>query len=334
MNNLTLSRDSFLDRYGKQTLSTLLREMLLIRRFEEKIVDVYPQQDMKSPVHLCIGQEAVAVGGCAHLRHEDYLFTNHRGHGHCLAKGADPFSLYAEFYGRIDGCARGKGGSMHPVYPELGIFGTSAIVGGGIPLAVGAALSAKLTHSGRVAVCFFGDGAAEQGTFHESLSFASLKKLPVVFICENNLYAVASPLGQRQPESSIADRACSYAMPAMVVDGNDVCAVYEAAANSIKRARKGDGPSLLECRTYRWKGHVGPDCDSIRGCRDKAEIDKWISRCPIKALITFMFERQLLTEYELNQWLEDINQMLDTALIKARESRSPGIEELLQHVYS
>ncbi|OQX06255.1 MAG: hypothetical protein BWK76_26460 [Desulfobulbaceae bacterium A2] len=330
---MTDTIQTFLARQGPQRLRELLREMLYLRRFEEKIVEVYPRQDMKSPVHLYIGQEAVAAGCCAHLHRDDYLFTNHRSHGHCLAKGADPFSLYAEFYGRVDGCCHGKGGSMHPAYPELGILGTSAIVGGGIPLAVGAALAAKLTGSERIAICFFGDGAAEQGSLHESLGFASLKKLPVVFVCENNLYAVASPLGQRQPASSIADRARAHALPACEVDGNDVGAVYEAAAAAVGRARAGDGPSLLECRTYRWKGHVGPDCDSLRGCRDKAEIDRWIARCPIKLVSNFLQAQQLLTEEEFRQWQEEIDGQLDTALTRARASKLPGAEELLQHVY-
>ncbi|OQX09688.1 MAG: hypothetical protein BWK76_21875 [Desulfobulbaceae bacterium A2] len=308
--------------------------MLYLRRFEEKIVEVYPRQDMKSPVHLYIGQEAVAVGCCAHLHRDDYLFTNHRSHGHCLAKGADPFSLYAEFYGRVDGCCRGKGGSMHPAFPELGIFGTSAIVGGGIPLATGAALAAKQAGQDRIAVCFFGDGAAEEGSLYESLGFASLKRLPVVYVCENNLYAVASPLGQRQPASSIAERARAHALPAQELDGNDVCAVYEAAAAAVTRAREGGGPSLLECRTYRWKGHVGPDCDSLRGCRDKAEIDRWIDRCPIKLVSTWLRQRQLLTEESFRHWQEEIDRQLDTALERARASSLPGPEELLQHVYS
>jgi len=324
---------TFLAHHGGQTLRELLRQMLYLRRFEEKIVEVYPRQDMKSPVHLYIGQEAVAVGCCAHLRRDDQLFTNHRSHGHCLAKGADPFSLYAEFYGRVDGCCHGKGGSMHPAYPELGIPGTSAIVGGGIPLAVGAALAAKRLGTDRVTICFFGDGAAEQGSFHEGLSFASLKQLPVVFVCENNLYAVASPLNQRQPAASIADRARGHALPAQEVDGNDVCAVHQAAAAAVARARAGNGPSLLECRTYRWKGHVGPDCDSLRGCRSKDEIDGWIARCPITLVRHALQDQHLLDDATFSAWQQEIDQLLDTALEQARASSLPGTGDLLRHIY-
>jgi pyruvate dehydrogenase E1 component alpha subunit len=311
----------------------LYRTMLLIRRFEEKIVEVYPEQEMKSPVHLCIGQEAVASGVCAHLNGEDYLFTTHRSHGHCLAKGVDAGPLYAEFYGRKDGCCRGKGGSMHPASPGHGILGTSAIVGGGIPLAVGTALASRLRGDGRISTAFFGDGASEEGTFHEGMNFASLKRLPVVFVCENNFYATNSPLSARQPHDNIAMRAAAYGLPGLQVDGNDVLAVYEAAGEAVRRARGGGGPTLIECRTYRWKGHVGPDCDYQKGCRPREELEHWEGRCPVEGFRRYLLENRVLEEKEHEDMLGAIDAGLEEALAFAKGSPFPGKDELLRHVY-
>jgi TPP-dependent pyruvate/acetoin dehydrogenase alpha subunit len=308
--------------------------MVLIRRFEEKIIEVYGLQDMKSPVHLCIGQEGIAAGVCAHLERVDYIFTTHRGHGHCLAKGMDPKELYAEFYGRVTGCCRGKGGSMHPAAPALGIPGTSAIVGGGIPLAAGAGLASQLRGDGKVSVAFFGDGAADQGAFHESLNFAALKKLPVLFVCENNYYATNSPLSARQPHPDIYRRAAGYGIPGVSLDGNDVLAVYQAAQEAVHRARRGDGPTLLECKTYRWKGHVGPDCDWERGCRPQEELTDWMNRCPIESLRTRLIAWGVVGQEWYQQHLGEIDARLDQAIRFARESAFPEPDELYQHIYS
>ncbi len=316
-----------------QLLMDLYRTMIKIRRFEEKIIDVYGVQDMKTPVHLCIGQEAVAAGVCANLGTDDYLFTNHRGHGHCLAKGMSPASLYAEFYGRTNGCARGKGGSMHPVDPDLGILGTSAIVGGVIPLAVGAALAAKLQDTQRVAVAFFGDGASDEGAFHESLLFASLKELPVVLVCENNFYAVNSPISARQPDDSIVRFAGSYRIPGVQIDGTDVLAVHGAARTAVDRARAGEGPTLLECRLYRWRGHVGPECDYPKGCRPKEELEQWMERCPINNFTRFLLERGVTTERGMERVRNEIDATLDEALCLARQSPFPAGEEASAGVY-
>ena len=232
--------------------------MVLIRRFEEKIIEVYGRQDMKSPVHLCIGQEGVAAGVCAHLQPEDYIFTTHRGHGHCLAKGMTPQELYAEFYGRITGCCRGKGGSMHPASPGLGVSGTTAIVGGSIPLAAGAALASQMRGDGRVSVAFFGDGASEQGAFHEAMNFAALKRLPVLFVCENNYYATNSPLSARQPHPDIHRRAAGYGMPGVSLNGNDVLAVYQAAPGSSGPGAGGEtAPPFWSVRPIAGKGMWG-----------------------------------------------------------------------------
>jgi TPP-dependent pyruvate/acetoin dehydrogenase alpha subunit len=317
----------------RQILLELYRKMLLIRRFEEKIVEVYPIQDMKTPVHLSIGQEAIAAGVCANLRQDDYMFTTHRSHGHCLAKGVDPKVLYAEFYGRITGCCKGKGGSMHPVAPEYGILGTSAIVGGGIPLAVGTALASKMKPDDNVSVVFFGDGAVDEGTFHEGLNFASLKSLPVVFICENNFYATNSRQSVRHSQLNIAKKAEGYGMPGIQIDGNDILDVYTTARRAVNRARSGAGPTLIECQTYRWKGHVGPEPDYQKGFRPKHELDEWTRKCPIKAYEKFLITNQLWTA-SLNQtMIHEIDTELETALKFAKESPFPEKEELLKDLY-
>ena len=317
-----------------EDLYSLLRDMVLIRRFEEKIIEVYGQQDMKSPVHLYLGQEAIAAAVCFHLTKEDYLFTTHRSHGHCLAKGTDPKDLYAEFYGRSSGCCHGKGGSMHPADPDRGILGTSAIVGGGIPLAVGTALASNMRNDGRVSVSFFGDGASEEGSFHESLNFASIKKLPVVFVCENNFYAVASPIANRQPNVSAEKRAAAYGIPGVSVDGNDILEIFLAAKQAIERAKAKKGPTFIECSTYRWKGHVGPECDSTRGCRPLAEIENWINKCPIQRYLEFLTKKNVLQESDYIELVEATDKMLDKALREAKQSPLPDEKELMNHIFS
>jgi len=311
----------------------LFRTMLLIRRFEEKIIEVYPAQDMKSPVHLYIGQEAIAAAVCSHLTTSDYLFTSHRSHGHFLAKGGDPKVLYAEFYGRITGCCKGKGGSMHPADPKLGILGTSAIVGGAIPLAVGTALKSYLTKDGRVSVVFFGDGASDQGTFHESMNFASLKRLPVVFICENNFYATNSHLSARQPHDHIHKRADGYGIPGQTANGNDVLDIYRKAKWAIDNAREGEGPTLLECRTYRWKGHVGPECDYEKGCRPKEELEAWMEKCPVEAFKDCLERKNILNEAIYKEMIKKIDVQLESAIRFARQSDFPEPCDVLTDVY-
>jgi pyruvate dehydrogenase E1 component alpha subunit len=317
----------------RDVLIELYRKMLLIRRFEEKIVEVYPVQDMKTPVHLYIGEEAIAAGVCANLAREDYIFTNHRSHGHCLAKGVDPKLLYAEFYGRITGCCKGKGGSMHPAVPEYGILGSSAIVAGGIPIAVGAALASKMKQDGKISVAFFGDGAVDEGTFHESLNFAALKRLPVVFVCENNLYATSSHQAVRHSQLNIAKKADGYGMPGEQIDGNNVLEVYTAARRAVNRARKGEGPTLIECKTYRWKGHVGPETDYQKGIRPKHELDEWMKKCPIKTYKEFLTENRIWTESVSQDMIRKIDAELEAALRFAKESPFPEKEELFNDVY-
>jgi TPP-dependent pyruvate/acetoin dehydrogenase alpha subunit len=318
---------------SKTTLRSLFRHMLRIRRFEEKIIELYPAQDMRTPVHLCVGQEAIAAGVCENLHRDDYLFSTHRNHGHYLAKGIRVEAMMAEFYGRVTGCSRGKGGSMHPVAPECGILGTSAIVGGGIPLAVGTALASRLRRDGKISVTLFGDGATDEGTFHESLNFASLKQLPVLFVCENNFYATNSPQAARQPHDNIAERGAGYHIPGFQVDGNDVLQVYRTVRRAAAWAREGKGPSLIECRTYRWKGHVGPDCDFEKGCRPEAELLDWMSRCPLERFQAYVLEKGIMTPAAIDNLEAAIAEELAAAARFGQESPWPEKADLLTDVY-
>ena len=271
---------------SRELMERLYRRMLVLRRAEEKVAELYPQQQMRSPVHLYIGQEAVSAGVCQALKPTDYVLGSHRSHAAYLAQGGSLKGMFAELYGRKAGCASGRGGSMHLVDEAAGFLGSSALVGGTIPMAVGAAWSAVLRGTGAVAACFFGDAAVEEGVFTESLNLAALHRLPVLFVCENNLYATATPLGPRQPQaaSGIHRRGEPFGIPGVRVDGNDAPAVHAAAATAVSRARKGEGPTLLECMTYRWKGHVGPDTDTHLGYRSQAELESWQARCPIAFL--------------------------------------------------
>ncbi len=319
---------------GAQKQLALYISMLRIRLFEERIVALYPDQEMKCPVHLCIGQEAIASGVAANLTREDYLFSNHRGHGHYLAKGGAMRPLMAEFYGRTTGCSSAKGGSMHIIDLDAGIAGTSAIVGGGIPMGVGAALASSLKKDGRVTAILFGDGAYDEGVFYESLNFAALKKLPVIFVCENNLYATNSHQSARQATCKIAGAAEGLGSPGICVDGNDVEAVDSAAAKAIERARSGEGPTLIEATTYRWKGHVGPEADFLKGCRPEEELNEWLEKCPIKNFREKLKKIGILTEAVEKDLRDNITEEIDDALKFALESPLPDKAALYDDVYS
>jgi pyruvate dehydrogenase E1 component alpha subunit len=322
-----------MDTLSKDTLIGLYRTMLRIRLFEEKIVELYPAQEMMTPVHLYIGQEAVAAGVISNLKKKDYIFSNHRSHGHCIAKGSDFKGIMAELYGKKTGCSKGKGGSMHLVDVERGILGTTAIVGAGIPMAVGTALASQMKGDGLVTVAFFGDGAADEGVFHESLNFASLKKLPVVFVCENNFYATNSPLKARHSTCHIAGSSPAYNMPGVCVDGNDPVRVYNEAEGAVKRARRGDGPTLIEANTYRWKGHVGPETDFEKGSRPKKELLEWMERCPIKSFEELLKKGSVMSEEDMAREKRDIERELDEAVDFAKKSPWPKTEELLKDLY-
>ncbi|MDD2367013.1 MAG: thiamine pyrophosphate-dependent dehydrogenase E1 component subunit alpha [Desulfuromonadaceae bacterium] len=317
---------------SKTELLRLYESLTRIRLFEERIVDLYHEQEMKTPVHLCIGQEAVAVGVCSQLEREDYIFSTHRSHGHCIAKGMQLRSIAAELYGMDSGCARGRGGSMHLVDPDCGIPGSTAIVGGSVPLAVGAALSAKMQGNGRIAVAFFGDGATEEGSFHESLNFAALHKLPVIFICENNFYATNSHIKARQPAGRIASKGAGYGVPSHTADGNSLGVVYEFAAKAIKLARDGGGPTLLEFETYRWKSHVGPASDFQTGCRSESELLKWKERCPNKLYRTDILKAGMISSEELDTIDKMIKSEIDDSFEFVRTCKQPDINTLLDYV--
>ncbi len=313
---------------------TLYQTMLRIRRVEEKIAELYPEQEMKCPCHFYIGQEAVAAGVCATLSRDDYLFGTYRGHGIYLAKGGNLKALLAELYGKETGCSRGRGGSMQLIAPEVGFLCASAIVGGTLPMAVGAALTAKFRSRGQVSVAFFGDGATEEGVFHESMNFASLKRLPVIFVCENNFYATYSHQSARQCADNIAQRAQPYQIPGFRLDGNNVLEVYEAARDAVERARRGEGPTLLECRTYRWLEHVGPHQDTHLGYRSEEEVKEWMERCPIKTLEKRLLEERVLSFEKIQRWRSGLEKEIEEAVTFAKESPFPSVETLEEGVYS
>src|SRR5271170_4588376 len=274
----TTNRPPVYDRLSTDQLRAALRKMHLIRRFEEAAEDAYMRGLSYGTMHLSIGQEATAVGVCAALTDADYITSTHRGHGHCIAKGADVARMYAEFLGRETGYCHGRGGSMHIADLSKGNLGANGIVGGGIPIAVGAALSAKKRGAGAVAVSFFGDGANNEGAFHESLNIASIWKLPVIFVCENNQYAMSMAMARATAVANVADRASAYAIPGVIVDGNDFAAVAEASFQATERARAGEGPTLIEAKTYRTRGHSRSDRNRYRS---REEIEAWKARDPI-----------------------------------------------------
>jgi acetoin:2,6-dichlorophenolindophenol oxidoreductase subunit alpha len=315
-------------------LVKLYAAMRRIRRVEEKIADILTvSKEIKCPVQLYIGQEAVAAGVCAVLKKDDYVFSNHRSHGHYLAKGGDLKEMMAEVFTRSTGCSQGRGGSMHLISPENGLLGSPAIVAGTIPLAVGTALASALRKEPKVSVVFFGDGAVDEGAFHESLNFASLKKLPVIFVCENNLYSTHMPIASCLADTEISKKAKAYGMPGVRVDGNDVTAVLRAAKKAASRARGGKGPALLECMTYRWRGHVGPSDDIDKGLRSRAELDAWIARDPVKALGDYLLQNNLVTAKEKARTDADIEKEIDEAITFARNSPSPDPSTLWQNVF-
>lgn len=316
-----------------ETLKKLFIYMMRIRLFEDRLVELYPEQEMKCPVHLCIGEEAIAAGVCANLKKKDYIFSTHRSHGHCIAKGMDFKPLAAELYGKVTGCSRGRGGSMHLTDPDIGIPGTTAIVGGCIPLAVGGALSSYMKGEGRVSVAFFGDGAADEGVFQESLNYAALKKLPVVFVCENNFYATNSPQKARQPDVPIVKRASAFGMPGHLADGNDVTEVYKYAKKAVNRARAGKGPTLLEFTTYRWKGHVGPNPDIESGCRPADEYEEWLKRCPVEGYENYLLKNAVLSQKEMDIIEAGIEEEIDEAIAFAKSSPAPEASDLFDYVY-
>lgn len=316
-----------------EVLTELYRIMLEIRKVELKIAEHYPEDEMRTPIHLCNGQEAIAAGVCTNLNTHDYVLSNHRGHGHYIAKKGNLKTMIAELYNKETGCSKGRGGSMHLVDTSVGLLGSSAIVAGGIPIATGAALASVLKNDGRVAIAFLGDGAAEEGVLYESINFAVIKKLPVIFVVENNLYAVCSPLERRQPGTDIYKRVEGFGIPASCVDGNDVIEVYKVARKAINEARKGSGPYFLECKTYRLTDHHDRKTGVESGYRTQKEWDEWAGKCPIKRLEGLLKEQNLITEQELIAIGSAIDERIKEAFDFAQAGLLPERGELLRYLY-
>jgi pyruvate dehydrogenase E1 component alpha subunit len=309
----------------------MYRKMLEIRLFEEKVFDLYGQNLVPGTIHLYAGEEAVAVGVCSNLNVDDYITSTHRGHGHCIAKGADLRRTMAEILGKKTGYCKGKGGSMHIADFAVGMLGATAVVGAGLPIAVGAGLSAKLRKTSQVVACFFGEGASNQGTFHESINMASVWALPVVFVCENNLYAMGTRQSRIMSVQNVADRASAYGIPGVMVDGNDVFVVYEAARTAVERARAGKGPTLIECKTYRHKGHSRVDSGKYR---PKEEVEEWLGKDPIKRFRQAMLGNGILTQTELEHVEKEVADEVADAVKFALDSPYPEGKEALENVYA
>ena len=314
----------------REKLLEMYERMVQIRTFEDAAGKNFAAGLVPGFVHLYAGEEAVAVGVCAHLTDKDYITSTHRGHGHCIAKGVDIPGMGAELMGKATGVCKGKGGSMHIADIEKGMLGANGIVGGGIPLACGAALTAKTLGTGGVAVCFFGDGAANQGTFHEGLNLAAIWKLPVVFVCENNGYAESTPVRYHCSATDIANRAGAYEIPGIVVDGLDVFAVYEGAGEAIARARRGEGPTLIEAKTYRYYAHFQGDAGTYR---TEEEVLRYRERDPIAGLKKYLKDHGMATEEELDAIDARVVRELDEAWEAAKAAPLPAPEETLTDVY-
>lgn len=316
---------------GKTSLLNSYRIMLEIRQFELKAQEIYRSGVLPGFIHLYIGEEAVATGICATLRPTDLIFSTHRGHGHALAKGVPARAVFAELWGKSTGCSSGRGGSMHLFSPKHGLLGTNGIVGGTLPMATGAALAAKVRNSGQIVVSFFGDGAVNTGSFHESLTLGAVWDLPIVYVCENNMYATEMAFSRATKNTSVRSRGATYGMPGVDVDGNDVEAIHATAEVAVRRARNGKGPTLIECKTYRFVGHH--EGDPGTGYRTKEEVLSWKDRCPIRATRRKLVETGIATESQLVEIEGEINRKIDDAVEFARTSPEPSANSLLENVY-
>jgi len=308
----------------------LLRQMYSIRAFEEKAEELYALAKVHGTMHLSIGMEASAVGSVAALRHDDLILSTHRGHGHCIAKGVDLNRMMAEFMGKETGYCRGRGGSMHIADIQGGNLGANGVVAGGIPIAVGVGLSLRMQKRAQIVLCFFGDGAANTGPFHEALNMAAIWRLPVVYVCENNQYAMSFPVRKAFAIHRISDRAAGYGMPGVTVDGNDVLAVYHAVGQAVRRARGGDGPALVENVTYRWSGHSKSDVDRYR---TREEIDTWKAKCPIKRFRNVLIGEGVVTQEEADQIEKEAYATVDAAVEFAEASPEPDLTAIEEGVY-
>ena len=312
----------------------LHRSLLRVRMTEETLAGRYPEQEMRTPTHFGTGQEAVSVGVCSALGEGDMVYTHHRSHNAYIARGGSVYELAAELYGRADGCSQGRGGSVHLTARDKGFMVSSAILAETVATAVGTALAFAMDGKSKVAVCFFGEGTLDEGAFYEAINFASIRKLPVVFACENNLYATESPLSVRQAEgSNLCERVRAFKITSERVDGNDVAAVYDAALRGVEQARAGRGPVFLECMTYRWREHVGPmmDHDAGRSYRSKAEFDAWVAKDPVKRSAARLVEQGIATTIELETWAADTKAEIEATVERARHGAWPRAETLFDN---
>lgn len=318
-------------RISEKKLKEIYEGMLRIRYFEEKARELFTSGEIPGFLHSYLGEEAVATGVCAVLEKDDYITSTHRGHGHVIAKGAQLDKMMAELFGKKTGYCKGKGGSMHIADFSIGVVGAVGIVGAGIPIANGVALASKMKKTKKVVVSFFGDGASNQGAFHEALNLASVWNLPVIFICENNFYAESTPQKEHQKIKDVSIRAASYDIPGTTVDGNDVISVFEATQKAVKRAREDKGPSLIEAKTYRWMGHYIGDPASYR---PKGEAEEWRKKCPIKRFRQKLLKEKLLQRDELEKIGKEAKKEIEEAVTFARKSPLPELNEALEDVYA
>jgi pyruvate dehydrogenase E1 component alpha subunit len=322
--------------YANEFLKQLYQIMLRIRLCEESIVEPILNREILCPCHLYSGQEAIATGVCTSLTEKDYVFSNHRSHGHYIAKGGSVLDMLSEIYGRETGCSHGRGGSMHLIDPNVGMLGSAPIVSGTISLAIGAALASTIKKENRVAVTFFGDGATGEGVLYESLNFAALMKLPIIFVCENNFYATHMPIRDCRTQNNIHKIAEPFCIETKEIDGNDVLLVYETAKKAVEKCRRGEGPMFLECLTYRFRGHVGPD-DNIQGhhtdIRPKDEVDAWLKKDPIILFEKYLMEHNIFKQTELDGIKEEIEQEVASAHSFAKNSPYPDRKDLMQYVF-
>jgi pyruvate dehydrogenase E1 component alpha subunit len=323
-------------KYSSKFLTNLYRTMIRIRLCEESLVEPIYKEEIRCPVHLYSGQEAIAAGVCAAIDKKDYIFSTHRSHGHYLAKGGNLHELIAEIYGKKTGCSRGRGGSMHLIDPENRMMGSAPIVAGTISLALGTALASKIRREKRVTVSFFGDGAAGEGILYESLNFAALKKLPIIFACENNLYSTHMPIRECRTSDNIFEIGIPFCMKSYRVDGNDVLQVYDATKRVVGICRKGQGPVFLEFMTYRLRGHVGPD-DNIQGAhtdiRPKEEVERWRKKDPIRNFERFLIKNKILNQENLNEIKQQTEKEVVDAYTFAKKSSYPEKGELTKYVF-
>ncbi|MDT8897948.1 thiamine pyrophosphate-dependent dehydrogenase E1 component subunit alpha [Thermanaerothrix sp. 4228-RoL] len=326
-NTIPVDHDHLLAELGRDQALDMLATMCLIRAFEEKAEDLFARGLVHGTMHLSIGQEAVAVGATRAMQKGDYLLNHHRGHGHCLAWGSDVNLMMAEFLGKETGYCRGRGGSMHIANVEANNLGANGIVGGGLPISVGVGLSIKMRRTSQVCLTIFGDGAANEGAFHEALNMASIWDLPVVYLCENNQYAMSMAVTKAFNIERISQRACAYGIPGVTVDGNDVLAVYAAIRQAAERARAGQGPTLVEAVTYRWRGHSKSDRQAYR---TREEVKLWQQRDPIRRFANLLG----LSEEELNRYIEEAKARIEAAVAFAQASPEPDVSTILEGVYA